>query len=88
MSCQLCDSNKQMEFSTEINIHLSGVKNIDDPGVLFFPKVLVCLDCGASHFSTPGDELLRLSGRAVTLEASAREGRTAGSCSPRITSGA
>jgi hypothetical protein len=72
MSCPLCTSANQVEFATEINIHFCGAKNIDDPGVLFFPKVLVCLDCGSSRFSTPEDELMRLAGPAIR-KASARE---------------
>jgi hypothetical protein len=73
MPCLLCASRNQEEFGTEINVHFRGIKNIDNPGVLFFPKVLVCLDCGASRFSTPQDELLRLAGHAATRKAAARE---------------
>jgi len=73
MSCLVCASGNQEEFGAEINIHFRGLKNIDDPGVLFFPKVLVCLDCGASRFSTPADELLRLAGCAATRKAAAWE---------------
>jgi hypothetical protein len=74
MSCQLCASTKQKEFTTEINIHSRGLENIDDPGVLFFPNVVVCLDCGWSYFSTPHGELLRLAGCAAACDASHREG--------------
>jgi hypothetical protein len=78
MPCLLCASRNQEEFGAEINIHFRGIKNIDDPGVLFFPRVLVCLDCGASRFSTPRDERLRLAGRAATNEAAAREWNATG----------
>jgi hypothetical protein len=89
MPCLLCASDNQEEFGTEINIHFRGLKNIDDPGVLFFPKVLVCLDCGASRFSTPADELLRLAGCVATRKAAAREGDITGSVlRRRITFGA
>jgi hypothetical protein len=74
MSCPRCTSANQAEFATEINIHFRGIQNIDDPGVLFFPKVLVCLDCGSSRFSTPNPELLRLAGCAATRKAAIREG--------------
>jgi hypothetical protein len=60
MSCLLCDSEKQAEFTAEINIHYSGLENIDNPGVLFLPKLLLCLDCGFSTFTTPKTELMLL----------------------------
>jgi hypothetical protein len=43
-----------------MNIHLSGLNNLDKPGVFLFPKVLVCLDCGFSRFTTPETELALL----------------------------
>ena len=60
MSCASCASGHQAEFTAEVNIHFHGLKNIDDPGVLLFPKLLVCLDCGFSQFFTAEDELARL----------------------------
>ena len=53
MSCQSCASGREKEFAAEINIHFSGLKNLDKPGVLVFPKILVCLDCGFSRFTAP-----------------------------------
>jgi hypothetical protein len=38
-------------------IHFSGLKNLDKSGVWVFPKLLVCLDCGYSHFTVPEREL-------------------------------
>jgi len=43
MACRSCRSKKQTQFGAEINIHFSGLRNLDKPGVLVFPKVLVCL---------------------------------------------
>ena len=60
MSCPVCASSNQAEFSAEINIHFSGLKNLDRPSVLVFPKVLVCLDCGSSRFTVPEKELPHL----------------------------
>jgi hypothetical protein len=57
MSCQVCGSGSQTEVHTEMVIHLSGLKNLDNPGVWVCSKVLVCLDCGSSHFTVPGREL-------------------------------
>ena len=75
MPCLACSSGNQTEFTAEINIHFRGRENIDSPGVLLFPKLLVCMDCGASHFSTPQPELSQLatplSMAASTLSGSA-----------------
>jgi len=60
MSCPVCASSNQAEFSAEINIHFSGLKNLDRPSVLVFPKVVVCLDCGFAEFTVPEDKLPHL----------------------------
>jgi hypothetical protein len=61
MSCISCASANQAEFRAEINIHFPGLRNIDRPSVLVFPKLSVCLDCGFSRFTLPetGLRLLR-----------------------------
>lgn len=73
MCCELCNSSNLAEFSSEMMIHLSGLKNIDEPGVLVFPKVSVCLDCGSSRFTIPGADLALLAGRSIRTEPSARQ---------------
>ena len=73
MHCALCESSNQAEFNTEMMIHLSGLRNIDRPGVLMFPKVLVCMDCGFSRFTTPGTDLALLAGRIARTAASTRQ---------------
>jgi len=60
MSCMLCTSDNQAEFTAEIMIHFSGRRNINNPGILLFPKVSVCLDCGSSEFTIPEDELQKV----------------------------
>ena len=50
MSCPMCASANQEEFPAEMVLHFNGMKSLDRPGVLIFPKVLVCLDCGFSQF--------------------------------------
>ena len=62
MSCPSCASSRQAEFVAEVNLHFRGLKNLDNPGILLFPKVLVCMDCGSSQFNTPEGELVRLAG--------------------------
>jgi hypothetical protein len=60
MACPSCQSDNQAEFNAEMIIHFSGLKNLDNPGVWEFSKLLVCLDCGVSRFtvSEPGRGLL------------------------------
>jgi hypothetical protein len=64
--CLSCKPENQAEFTSEINIHFCGLKNIDSPGVLFLPKVVVCLVCGFSWFTTPVTELMLLASGSRT----------------------
>ena len=57
MACRSCGSGNQTEFGAEINIHFPGRKGLDEPAVLIFPKLLVCLDCGFTQFTFPEAEL-------------------------------
>ena len=57
MKCASCAMSNQVEFPAEINIHFSGLQNVDKPGVLVFPKVLVCSNCGFTTFSLSESEL-------------------------------
>ena len=61
MHCTLCQSVSLAEFTAEMMIHFSGLRNIDHPGIPAFPKVLVCLNCGmpefAEEFTIPESEL-------------------------------
>jgi hypothetical protein len=66
MPCSSCLSRNEAEFPAEINIHFPGFKNLTKPTVWLFPTVLVCLDCGASRFTTPKNELVRLAGTDET----------------------
>jgi len=56
MSCELCSSANQAEFTTETMIHFRGLNHLVHPGVLTFPTVLVCLDCGFLRFKIPETE--------------------------------
>jgi PAS domain S-box-containing protein len=57
MRCKPCGSENQREFAAEIMIHFSGRRNRDKPGVLIFPKLTICLDCGFSEFTLEEAEL-------------------------------
>jgi hypothetical protein len=72
MSCVLCGSGNEAQFTAEMVIHFSGLKNLDKPGVWLFPKVLVCLDCGSSQFTVRESELALLANGAGTKGTSAR----------------
>jgi hypothetical protein len=57
MSCRLCASEHQSQYTSELMIHFSGIANLEKAGVLAFPKVLVCQDCGSGEFSISDAEL-------------------------------
>jgi hypothetical protein len=57
MRCALCGSEKQAEFGAEMNIRSPGLEGLRNPIVWVFPKVVVCLVCGFSRFTTPENEL-------------------------------
>ena len=57
MQCKSCGSHNQTEFNAEINVHFPGLKNVDKPAVLVFPKLLLCLDCGFTEFTLSESEL-------------------------------
>jgi hypothetical protein len=57
MSCKLCSSTNEAEFAAEIMIHFSGRRHLENPGVLTFPRISVCLDCGLTRFTIPETEL-------------------------------
>jgi len=69
MSCELCSSDSQAEFTTETMIHFGGFNHLAHPGVLIFPTVLVCMDCGFSRFKIPESELQQL--REVNAQSAA-----------------
>ena len=60
MACKSCRSENQGEFVAEINVHFPGLKDLDKPSVLVFPKIAVCLDCGFTEFLIPETKLLQL----------------------------
>jgi len=77
MYCPSCAAGRQAEFTAEVNIHFRGLQNLDQPGVLVFPNIFVCLDCGFSRFTIPETELTRVVTAARTSGSSIREGARA-----------
>ena len=60
MVCVRCGSNDPQEFGAEINLHFPGRAVLDNPGVLVFPTVLICLHCGFAEFRLAEDQLRQL----------------------------
>ena len=60
MSCMVCGSDKLTKYTAEMNIHLTGLANLNRPSVWVFPELLVCLNCGFSPFMVPNAELSQL----------------------------
>ena len=60
MVCRLCQAENVTEFGAEINIHFPAQEGLDKPSVLVFPKLVVCLGCGFTHFTLPEPKLLQL----------------------------
>jgi hypothetical protein len=68
MICKSCTSDNSLRFSAEINVHFGGMEGLKQPGVFIFPKLLVCLDCGFTEFSTPERELAALAKGSATVK--------------------
>ena len=64
MACALCASDNQATFTAEMNIHSTGMENLDKPSVWVFPELLICLDCGFLQFAVPVTELALLASAA------------------------
>lgn len=67
MSCRLCSSMHEAEFTAEMMIHFSGRQHLENPGVLTCSEMLVCLDCGSTRFRIAETELNLLREGSATL---------------------
>jgi hypothetical protein len=58
-----------------MNIHFPERAGLVRPGVLVFPNLLICLDCGSTEFAIPAAKLAALVRGTGTSEAAGqREG--------------
>ena len=57
MACRRCGAEKQEEFGAEVNIHHPGLRGLDEPDVLLFPKLVVCRNCGFAEFTLSDRQL-------------------------------
>lgn len=69
MACALCGSRRQREFRAEMNIHFPGLQGLDMPGVLAFPKLTVCVDCGSALLALSEAELRLLKEQTAVVKA-------------------
>ena len=60
MACMRCSSERQKEFTAEMNLLFPGYEGLDKPTVWVFPRVVVCEDCGFAEFVVAVSELRRL----------------------------
>jgi hypothetical protein len=65
MTCKSCRSENQRKFVSEINVHFSGLKNLNKPSIFVFPNLHVCMDCGFAEFAMPEGELRLLANDGV-----------------------
>lgn len=57
MSCKACASSQKECFSGELAIHFPGRDGLTKPLVWVFPRLEVCLVCGATNFTVPEQQL-------------------------------
>jgi hypothetical protein len=60
MACRSCQAENVTEFGAEISIHFPAPERLDEPPVLVFPNLVVCLRCGFTNFTLPETELRQL----------------------------
>ena len=60
VQCKSCLQEDQKAFNGEIAIHFPGLEGLHKPIVWVFPKVVVCLNCGAAEFVVSEAELQSL----------------------------
>jgi hypothetical protein len=58
--CPACASANQAEFASEMIIHFSGSRYIDNPGVPQSPRILICADCGFARLTLQEDARAQL----------------------------
>jgi hypothetical protein len=73
--CPVCGSGNQSEFPSEMALHFSGLENLHKPHVMIFPKILLCLECGAARFTVPETELTSLANATSEAKSFAQSGR-------------
>ncbi len=60
MACKSCSSENQRKVRSEMIVHFSGLKNLEQPPILVSPALLVCIDCGFTELDLPKTTLCQL----------------------------
>jgi hypothetical protein len=63
MLCLSYQSSNQAEFPSELFIHLGVRNHVNNQGILVYPRLSVCLDCGFLQTKVPAPELALLFSR-------------------------
>jgi hypothetical protein len=64
--CPKCAFESQMQFVTEVNVHLPNPYS-EQVGIFLFPRLSVCPNCGSAQFKVPSEDLRRLVQQAKPL---------------------
>jgi len=51
MLCHSCRSTSVRDYPAEINVHFPGIEGLNIPSVWAFPRLSVCVVCGAAEFT-------------------------------------
>jgi hypothetical protein len=60
MACKSCSSEHLQKLSSEMILHFSGLKRLDQPPIFATPEIVVCIDCGFAEFAIPETVLCQL----------------------------
>jgi hypothetical protein len=64
--CKACHSIRHGSFNAEVAIHFPGLRGLNKPVVLIFPKLKVCFQCGFTELVVPERELQVLREGTIT----------------------
>jgi len=55
--CKSCASSNLIELNSAICLHSTGTRGLTKDAIFAFPKLVVCLDCGATQLTLSAAEL-------------------------------
>ena len=75
MECNQCASHNIKSFNGELAIHFPSLDGLAKPFAWVFPKLEVCLACGATSFNIPEEQLNLLHQSMSLPDAGAEDAR-------------